>query len=37
LIYNVLPVVGLIVSQFPSVGRLFNGLIDPLLRVVGTG
>ncbi|HEY6321448.1 MAG TPA: hypothetical protein VJA16_07815 [Thermoanaerobaculia bacterium] len=36
LIYSV-PVVGLILSQFPSAGRLFNSLIDPLLRVVGTG
>lgn len=37
LVYNVLPVLGLIASQFPSMGRLFNSLFDPLARVLGTG
>ena len=36
LIY-VLPVLGLIASQFPSVGRVFNSLFDPLVRVLGSG
>jgi hypothetical protein len=33
----VLPVLGLIASQFPSVGRIFNSLFDPLARVLGSG
>jgi hypothetical protein len=37
LIYTVLPVVGLVVSQFPSIGRLLNGLFDPLMRSLGAG
>jgi hypothetical protein len=37
LVYTVLPVLGLIASQFPSMGRLFNSLFDPLARVLGTG
>ncbi len=37
LIYTVVPVLGLIASQFPSMGRLFSSLIDPLARVLGTG
>lgn len=36
LIY-VLPVLGLIASQFPSVGRVFNSLFDPLVRALGSG
>ena len=37
LIYVVVPVVGLVASQFPSLGRLFSSLLDPLARVLGTG
>jgi hypothetical protein len=37
LTYAVLPVLGLIASQFPSMGRLLNGLLDPLARVLGSG
>jgi hypothetical protein len=37
LIYIVVPVVGLVASQFPSLGRLFSSLLDPLARVLGTG
>jgi hypothetical protein len=37
LIYIVVPVVGLVASQFPSLGRLVSSLLDPLARVLGTG
>jgi hypothetical protein len=37
LVYNVLPVLGLIASQFPSIGRVLSSLLDPLARVFGTG
>lgn len=37
LLLYVLPVLGLIASQFPSVGRVFNSLFDPLVRVLGSG
>ncbi|HEV3075771.1 MAG TPA: hypothetical protein VHB47_15220 [Thermoanaerobaculia bacterium] len=37
LIYTVVPVLGLVASQFPSMGRLFSSLLDPLARVLGTG
>jgi hypothetical protein len=37
LVYNVVPVLGLIASRFPSAGRLFNSMIDPLLRALGGG
>jgi hypothetical protein len=37
LIYTVVPVLGLIASQFPSMGRIFSSLLDPLARVLGTG
>jgi hypothetical protein len=33
----IVPFVGLVASQFPSAGRLFSSLLDPLLRVMGTG
>jgi hypothetical protein len=37
LTYAVVPALGLIASQFPSMGRLLNSLLDPLTRVLGTG
>nr|MDP9121450.1 hypothetical protein [Acidobacteriota bacterium] len=37
LTYGILPVVGLVSSQFPSVGRLFSSLLDPLVRILGAG
>jgi hypothetical protein len=37
LTYAVLPALGLIASQFPSMGRLLSSLLDPLTRVLGTG
>jgi hypothetical protein len=37
LVYTVVPIVGLVASQFPSLGRLFSSLLDPLARVLGTG
>jgi len=37
LVYIVVPVVGLVASQFPSMGRLLSSLLDPLARVLGTG
>lgn len=36
-IYDILPVLGLIASQFPTMGRLLSGMIDPLSRVLGAG
>jgi hypothetical protein len=32
-----LPLLGLVASQFPSMGRLISSLLDPLARVLGTG
>jgi hypothetical protein len=37
LTYAVLPALGLVASQFPSMGRLLSSLLDPLTRVLGTG
>jgi hypothetical protein len=34
LAYGVVPVLGLIASQFPSLGRLIGGLLDPLARLL---
>ncbi len=33
----IVPLVGLIASQFPSAGRTFSNVVDPLLRALGTG
>jgi hypothetical protein len=35
LTYGVVPALGLVTSQFPSMGRFFDGLIDPLARLLG--
>jgi hypothetical protein len=35
--YGVVPLLGLIASQFPQVGRYLVGLANPLLRAVGGG
>jgi len=37
LVYGALPVLGLVASQFPAMGRLLNSLFDPLARILGTG
>jgi hypothetical protein len=36
-VYGILPVLGLIASQFPTMGRLLSGMLDPLSRVLGGG
>lgn len=33
--YGVVPLVGIVVTQFPVVGRVFSQWVDPLLRVAG--
>jgi hypothetical protein len=37
LTYGALPLLGLLASQFPSTGRLFSSLLEPLTRILGTG
>jgi hypothetical protein len=36
-VYGILPVLGLVASQFPTMGRLLSGMLDPLSRVLGAG
>lgn len=33
LTYGIVPLLGLAASQFPSIGRLFSSLLDPLARI----
>jgi hypothetical protein len=35
--YGGIPVLGVVITQFPSVGQLFGSWLDPLLRIVGAG
>ncbi len=35
--YGGIAVIGVVLTQFPSVGRVFGGWLGPLLRVVGGG
>jgi hypothetical protein len=37
LTYGGIPVLGIVLTQFPTVGHLFGGWLGPLLRVVGGG
>jgi hypothetical protein len=37
LTYGGIPLLGVVVTQFPSVGRLFGDWLNPLLRVIGVG
>jgi hypothetical protein len=37
LTYGVIPVAGIVITQFPSVGQYLVGWINPLLHVVGSG
>jgi len=37
LTYVVLPVLTLTAGQFPSIGRLLSGMLDPLARLLGAG
>ena len=37
LLYGAIPVLGVIATQFPQVGRVLGHLVDPLLRVTGGG
>lgn len=33
--YGAVPVLGIVITQLPSVGRLFSGWLGPLLRIAG--
>ena len=35
--YGGIPVLGIVLTQFPAIGHLFGGWLDPLLRVIGGG
>jgi hypothetical protein len=35
--YGGIPVLGIVLTQFPSVGRLFGSWLGPLLRIAGAG
>ena len=37
LTYGAVPLLGLVATQFPEVGRLLAGLVNPVLRAVGSG
>lgn len=37
LTYGGIPVIGVVLTQFPAVGHVFGGWLGPLLRVVGGG
>lgn len=36
-LYGAVPVLGVIATQFPEVGKILGQIVDPLLRVVGGG
>jgi hypothetical protein len=35
--YGGIPVIGIVLTQFPAVGHVFGGLLGPLLRIAGGG
>ena len=37
LTYGALPLLGVVLTQFPQIGRSLVGWINPLLRIVGSG
>ena len=37
LTYVLLPALTLTAGQFPSIGRLLSGMLDPLARLLGAG